>query len=96
MERVFIVQADGQVALPEEWREKYGVKTGDRLVVRETEEGLLISPQTTALVDLLDEIGDDLREQGVTLETLMEDGRKIRTDLLREQYGIETADDPDA
>jgi AbrB family looped-hinge helix DNA binding protein len=93
MERVTILQAGGQVALPEEWRDKYGLKQGDRVVVRETTEGLLISPQTEALDALLDEIGDELRAQGVTLDDLMRDGREIRTDLLREMYGIEVTDE---
>lgn len=95
MERLTILQAGGQVALPEEWREKYGLKQGDRVLVRETPEGLLISPQTTALLDLLDELGDDLRGQNLTLDDLLAKGRNLRSDLLWEQYGIEAAGDDD-
>ncbi|MBZ0315019.1 MAG: AbrB/MazE/SpoVT family DNA-binding domain-containing protein [Anaerolineae bacterium] len=95
MERLTILQAGGQVALPEEWREKYGLKQGDRVLVRETPEGLLISPQTTALLGLLDELGDDLRGQNLTLDDLLAEGRNLRSDLLLEQYGIEAAGDDD-
>ncbi|GIK64908.1 MAG: hypothetical protein BroJett018_27020 [Chloroflexota bacterium] len=95
MERLTVLQADGQVALPEEWREKYGLKQGDRVLVRETPEGLLISPQTTALLDLLDDLGDDLQAQNLTLDDLLAEGRNLRADLLREQYGIEAEGDDD-
>jgi hypothetical protein len=40
---------------------------------------------------LLDKPGEPLREQGLTLDELIESGRAERADLLREMYGI----DPD-
>ena len=36
----------------------------------------------------LDSIGEELRANGVTLDELIESGREIRKDLLREMYGI--------
>jgi hypothetical protein len=43
----------------------------------------------------LDRIGEILREQGLSLEDLIEAGRAQRDELLREQYGIDPTDQPD-
>jgi len=61
----------------------------DVVVFEETEQGLLVSPREALLMRLLDEIGEELKERGVTLEELMERGREIRGGLLKEMYGIE-------
>ena len=42
--------------------------------------------------DEIAQVNEALREFGVTLEELIESGREIRGELLREMYGI----DPDA
>jgi AbrB family looped-hinge helix DNA binding protein len=85
----YTIQENGQVTLPAEWRERYGLKKGDEVVFEETDQGLLVSPREAILLRLLDDIGDELRAKGVTLEELMQDGREIRSKLLKEMYGIE-------
>jgi len=93
MKRTYTIQENGQVTLPNEWREKFGLKKGDEVVFEETEQGLLVSPRKAILAKLLDEISDDLQAKGVTLEELMRDGRKIREDILKEKYGIDSTSD---
>jgi bifunctional DNA-binding transcriptional regulator/antitoxin component of YhaV-PrlF toxin-antitoxin module len=44
MSRAYMVQENGQVTLPIEFRRKYAVQKGDWVVFQETDEGLLISP----------------------------------------------------
>ncbi len=39
---------------------------------------------------MLDKIGELLREQGLTLEDLIESGREERGKLIQEEYGIKT------
>jgi AbrB family looped-hinge helix DNA binding protein len=95
VKRTYTIQENGQVTLPREWREKYGLKKGDVVVFRETEEGLVISPREVALMNLLDEIGDTLKAKGITLEDLIRDGRKIRGEILKEKYGIEVGPEDD-
>lgn len=95
MKRTYTIQENGQVTLPMEWRERFRLKKGDEVTFEETAEGLLISPRKAVLARLLDEISDDLQAKGVTLEELMRDGRKIRADILKEKYGIETTADGD-
>src|SRR5579884_3222606 len=86
------VQEKGQVTIPTALRRKLGLKKGDLVAVMETPEGILITPQEVVAMKALDRIGAVLREKGLTLEELIESGREIRGDLLKEKYAIE----PDA
>ncbi len=87
----YVLQESGSVTLPADFRKKYGLKPGDEISFVETEDGLLISIREALIDKLLNDIGDDLRSKGITLEDLMESGREIRGKLLKERYGI----DPD-
>jgi AbrB family looped-hinge helix DNA binding protein len=81
------IQEKGQVTLPAEFRRRLGLKKGDLVLVEETPDGVLITPQEIVALKALDEIGAALKEQGLTLEDMIESGRKIREELYREQYG---------
>src|SRR6266487_3455290 len=81
------VQEKGQVTLPTELRRKLGLKKGDLVEVTETPQGLLITPQEVLAQTALDEIGAALRERGVTLDELIESGREIRGELIKDEYG---------
>lgn len=85
----FTIPEDGTVELPPELLAKYGLKAGDEIVVVETEAGLLVSPRGQLIEKLLDQIGNSLAAKGITLEVLMERGRGIRGELLKERYGID-------
>jgi AbrB family looped-hinge helix DNA binding protein len=85
------IQEKGQVTLPADVRKRLGLKKGDLVAVRETPEGILITPQELVAKQALAEIGAALQEQGLTLEDMIERGKAIRGRLLAEQYGI-TAD----
>ena len=80
------IQEKGQVTIPTEIRKKLGLKRGDLVAVMETPEGVFITPQQVLATKALDSIGDILKEQGLSLETLIASGREIRTDLLQETY----------
>ena len=80
------IQENGQVTLPADFRKRYGLKKGDLVVFKETEEGLLISPRESLAVKLLDEIGEALQEKGISLDELIESGREIREDIYRQKY----------
>ncbi len=86
------VEDNGQVTLPEEVRERLGLKAGDVVAVVETPEGVFITPQEIVVARALDALGVSLREQGLSLEDLIESGRTERDDLIREQYGIDPAE----
>jgi AbrB family looped-hinge helix DNA binding protein len=80
------MQDNGQVTLPIEFRRKLGLKKGDVVVFKETEDGLMISTRETLAMNLLDEIGEALQEKGISLEDLIESGRSIRQEIYDEKY----------
>lgn len=87
--RLAIVQKRGQITIPVEWRRKLGITEGGVVALTETEEGILLSPRKALAMDALDRIGEVLKEQGVTLEELIESGRDIRGEIVQE-YGLDT------
>ena len=87
--KLSIVQEKGQVTIPAEIRKKLGLKKGDYVAFVETDQGVLISPQKIVAQEALEEIGQILKEKGLTLEELIESGREIRGNLIREEYGID-------
>ena len=89
---VYIIQENGQVTLPIEFRRRYNLKKGDAVVFKETEEGLLISPKEALVMNLLDEIAEGLEARGITLEELIESGREIRQEIYDEKYAAEQND----
>jgi AbrB family looped-hinge helix DNA binding protein len=91
--KVYTIQDNGQVTLPIEFRKKYNLKKGDVIVFKETDEGLVINPREAQVMKLLDEIGDALKEKGITLEDMIASGEEIRKELIREQYGLDDTDD---
>lgn len=93
VKQAYTIQENGQVTLPIEFRRKYGLKKGDVVIFKETDDGLLISAREALAMKLLDEIGEALEERGIDLDELIESGREIRADMLKEQYGIDAEDD---
>lgn len=89
---VYIIQENGQVTLPIEFRRRYKLKKGDAVVFKETEEGLLISPKEALVMNLLDEIAEGLEARGITLDELIESGREIRQEIYDEKYAAEADD----
>jgi AbrB family looped-hinge helix DNA binding protein len=88
------IQEKGQITLPAELRRRLGVKKGDLVAVAETVDGILITPQQIVAFRDLAEIGAALKEQGFTLEEMIERGRAIREELVCEMDGL--APDGDA
>jgi AbrB family looped-hinge helix DNA binding protein len=81
------VQEKGQVTLPASVRKRLGIKPGDLVAIEETPEGVLITSRDVTVINALDAIGDALREQGLTLEDMIESGRETREEVYRERYG---------
>jgi antitoxin PrlF len=88
--KLSVVQEKGQVTIPSEIRKRLGLKKGDLVAFVETEQGVLISPREVIAAEALDQIGQILREKGLTLEELIESGREIRGKLVEEEYGLKT------
>jgi AbrB family looped-hinge helix DNA binding protein len=82
------IQEKGQVMIPQEIRKKLGLKRGDLVAVVETPDGVFITPQQVMAAKAFDTIGGILKEQGLSLDALIAEGRDIRSDLLQDAYGI--------
>lgn len=82
------VQEKGQITLPAEVRRKLGVKKGDFVSVRETEEGILITPQEVLGAQTLARMGRILKANGIDLDELISAGRDVRGALIEEKYGL--------
>src|SRR2546427_591520 len=89
--KLSVVQEKGQVTIPTEIRKKLGLKKGDRFTFVETDKGVVISPQEGVALEAMETIGKMLKAQGLTLEEMMERGREIRGQIVKEQYGLEEA-----
>lgn len=73
--------------MPADLRRRLGLKKGDLVAVTETPTGVLITPQEVVATQALAEIGEALKEQGLSLEDMLERGRAVRDQLFDEQYG---------
>lgn len=82
------VQKKGQVTIPAEMRDKLGLKEGDLVAFIETDDGILISPQEMLAMHALDRIGAALKEQGISLDELIESGREERSKIIKEKYNL--------
>lgn len=91
MKQTYIIQENGQVTLPFEWREKHNLKKGDIVSFVETEQGLVVIPRVAVAMALLDEIARELKKQGVTFEQLMADSQQVRQEIYEERYGSKDA-----
>lgn len=82
------VQEKGQVTIPQEIRQKLNLKKGDLVTFVETDNGVVIKPAEVVALEALDEIGRALKAKGYSLNDLIERGRVIREDILKEEYHI--------
>jgi len=85
------IQEKGQVTLPVQVRKKLGLKKGDLVAIVATDDGVLITPQEVIATKALDRIGEILNRQKLSLDELIESGRKERVNLLERIYGIRPA-----
>jgi AbrB family looped-hinge helix DNA binding protein len=82
------IQEKGQVTIPTKIRKKLNLRKGDLVTFVETKEGVVIKSAKVVLTEALDEIGEALRAEGITLEQWIERGHEIRGKLLEEMYGL--------
>ena len=82
------VQEKGQVTIPLAIRQKFKLKKGDFVTFVETENGILIVPVEIVTSQALDQIGEALKQRGLTLDDLIDQGRDIRGDLIKDEYGL--------
>ena len=82
------VQKKGQVTIPLEIRQKLNLKKGDLVTIVETDKGVVIKPAEVVVIEALDQIGQALKEKGLSLEDLIERGRESREELVKKEYNL--------
>ncbi|MCI0558955.1 MAG: hypothetical protein MN733_10700 [Nitrososphaera sp.] len=75
-------QPKGPMTIPAEIRRRLGL-----------EKSVLNSRREIVATKALRQLGAMLKEKGITLADLMESGRRIRGELVKELYGLEEASD---
>lgn len=84
------VQEEGRVTLPPKVRNRLGVKSGDLIAFELTDGGdVLAVPQQRLADQSIAEADRLLREQGLSLDEVVEHGRDIRCQLVKELYGVD-------
>ena len=86
--RLSTVQEKGQITIPADIRRKWRLKKGDLVAFLETEGRVVISPQEVIATQALDQLGQILRQKGISLEELIDSGREMRGKLLEKEYGL--------
>lgn len=93
VQRLIPIDEAGRVELPEDIRTRLDIKTGDLVTMTELNGGVILLPRIEAVRRALDEVGAALLESGATLDDMLESGREIRGELLKERYGISAPDE---
>ena len=76
-----------QLTLPREICEQLGIGPGDKLTLYVENGALVAKPNKTIALDALHELQRMFKESDITLKELLENGRRIRRELVKEYYG---------
>ncbi len=81
-----------QITLPHAICETLGIRPGDKLELSVEDSRLVVTPKKVLALNALREIQEAFQRSGITEEELLEEGRKIRRELIKERYGLEVPD----
>ncbi len=76
-----------QLTLPRDICEQLGIGPGDRLTLYVEDGALVAKPNKTIALEALHELQRMFKESDITLKELLENGRRIRRELVKEYYG---------
>ena len=82
------LRARRQLTLPADACEALGLQVGDRLEVSVSDGALVIKSKRASALALLHKIREALSNSGISEEEFQEEGRRIREQIAREQYGL--------
>ncbi|MBI4288660.1 MAG: AbrB/MazE/SpoVT family DNA-binding domain-containing protein [Chloroflexi bacterium] len=81
-----------QLTLPREICERLKLSPGDKLELSVEDSKLVVTPKKVLALNALREIQEAFQRSGIAEEELIEEGRKIRKELIKERYGLEYED----
>jgi len=75
------IRKEGIIALPAEFRDKYGLEEGETLNFIDLGNGsFLLSPRSSRVDELADTIRVDLESRGESLESMLKTLREVRAE----------------
>jgi AbrB family looped-hinge helix DNA binding protein len=83
------VQERGAVTIPANIRREMAMGAGDTLTVLRVGDSLILTRKRLQLPEITAEFEAVMREEGVTLEDLLDDLDTQRAGYVREQYGLD-------
>ena len=86
-DKKIVLRDKRQLTLPREICEQLGIGPGDKLTLYVEDGALVAKPNKTIALDALHELQRMFRESDITLKELLENGRRIRRELVKEYYG---------
>ena len=81
-----VLRPKRQITLPKKICEQLGIGTGDVLELSLEDSALVARPRKVAALEALREIREAFERSGVTEEELLETGRRVRQEVIRERY----------
>jgi AbrB family looped-hinge helix DNA binding protein len=86
-DKKIVLRDKRQLTLPREICEQLGIGPGDKLTLYVEDGALVAKPNKTIALDALHELQRMFKESDITLKELLENGRRIRRELVKEYYG---------
>ena len=86
METVVQVRDRGEITLPAELREKYGIEVGDVFRLVDLDGVLVLTPMSPMVPELAREIERARLETGLSIEELLEGLREQRAQYMKDKY----------
>ena len=81
-----VLRPKRQITLPKKICEQLGIGPGDVLELSLEDSVLVARPRKVAALEALREIREAFERSGVTEEELLETGRRVRQEVIRERY----------
>jgi antitoxin component of MazEF toxin-antitoxin module len=86
-----VIRERRQVTLPRDICQELGLEIGDTVTLEVEDGSLRVTPSKKRALDALAEIQAAFQASGITEAELLAEGRRIRRELNKEQYGIDEA-----
>jgi antitoxin component of MazEF toxin-antitoxin module len=87
VDKKIVLRDKRQLTLPRDICEQLGVEPGDKFTLSVEDGVLLAKPNKTIALEALHELQRMFKESDITLKEMLDNGRRIRRELVKEYYG---------
>ena len=82
------VTRSGQISIPKELREEYGVDEGEYMAIEPMGKMLLMRKVESSSEEMFSKLRQEIKERGITKKDVTKALEEAREDVFREQYGL--------